>query len=50
MKTEKETNHERILTMGKKLRVVRGKGGGGMGNWVIGIKRILDVMSTGCYM
>ena len=31
MKTEREANHKRLLTLGNKLRVTRGEGGGGMG-------------------
>ena len=50
-KSEWETNHERLLTLGKKLRVVAGvEVGGGRGNWMMGIKEARDVMSTGCYM
>ena len=30
-KLERETNHERFLTLGNKLRVVEGEVGGGMG-------------------
>ena len=30
-KPERETNHERLLTLGKKQRVAEGKAGGGMG-------------------
>ena len=31
-KTERETNHERLLTLGNKLRVAGGEVGGGWGN------------------
>ena len=34
MKSEKETNHKRVLTIGNKLRVA---GGEGWGNWVMDI-------------
>ena len=37
MKSERETNHER-LTNRHKLRVAGGEGGWGQGNWVTGIK------------
>ena len=30
-KSERETNHERVLTIREKLRVARGEVGGGMG-------------------
>ena len=30
-KLESETNHEKLLTLGKKQRVVEGEMGGGMG-------------------
>ena len=38
MKSERETNHKRFLIIGNKLRVARGEGGWGLGNWVMGIK------------
>ena len=34
--SERETNHERLLTIGNKLRVAGGEGR--WGNWVMGIK------------
>ena len=36
-KSERETNHERLWTLGSKLRV-RGREGGGWGNFMMGIK------------
>ena len=38
MKSERETNHKRLLTIGNTMRVAGGGVGGGWGNWVIGIK------------
>ena len=38
MKSERETNHKRLLITGSKLRVAGGVGVGRPGNWVIGIK------------
>ena len=38
MKSERETNHKRLLIIGNKLRVAGGNGGGGWGGWVMGIK------------
>ena len=35
-KLEKETNYERLLTLGNKQGVVEGKVGGGWGDWVMG--------------
>ena len=49
IKTEREANHKRLLTLGNKLRVARGEMGEGWGQWVVGIKEGI-VMSTGCYM
>ena len=37
-KSERETNHERLWTLGTKLRVSEGRGVGGVGNHVMGIK------------
>ena len=37
-KSERETSHERLLTVGNKLRGVRGEVGGGWDNWVMDIK------------
>ena len=36
--SEKKKNHERLLTLGNKLTVAGGEGGGGICNWVVGIK------------
>ena len=36
--SERETNHERLLTIGNKLRVAGGEVGGEWGTWVTGIK------------
>ena len=36
--SERETNHERLLTIGNKLRVTGREVGGGSGNWVMGNK------------
>ena len=41
-RSERETNHKRLLVMGVKLRVA-GRGAGGMG-------QLGDVMSTGYYI
>ena len=38
VKSERETNHKRLLIIGNKLRVAEGEVGGGVGNWVMGIK------------
>ena len=38
MKSERETNQKRLLTIGNKLRVVGGEVGVGMGVWVMGVK------------
>ena len=38
MKSERKTNHKRLLTIGNKLRVARGDVSRGWGNWVMGIK------------
>jgi len=38
MKSERETNHKRLLIIGNRLRVARGEGSGGWGNWVMDIK------------
>ena len=38
MKLERETNHNRLLTIGNKLRVAGGEGVGERGDWVIDIK------------
>ena len=37
MKSERETNHKRLLSLRNKLRVAGGVVGG-WGNWVMGIK------------
>ena len=49
-KLERETNHERLLTLKSKQGLQKWWQVGGWGNWVMGIKRSCDVMSTGCYM
>ena len=36
--SEREKNHERLLTIGNKLRVAGGEVDLGWGNWVMGIK------------
>ena len=38
MKTEREINHKRPLTIGNKLRVAGGEAGVGWPKWVMGIK------------
>ena len=38
MKSERETNHKRLLIRGNKLRIVGGKEVGGWGTWVMDIK------------
>ena len=35
-KLEKETKHERLLTLGNEQGVVEGRQAGGWGNWVTG--------------
>ena len=47
--SEKETNHERLLTLGNTQRVVEGEMGRGLDDWVTGTEGALDGMSTGCY-
>ena len=37
-KSERETHHERLWTLGNKLRVTEGRGVWEWGNWVMGIK------------
>ena len=44
-KSEGDTNHERLLTLGNKLRVAGGEVGG-QGKWVMVIKEAHDVKST----
>ena len=34
--SERETEHERLLTLGNELKVVEGEVGGGRGDWVTG--------------
>ena len=34
--SERETEHERLLTLGNELEVVEGEVGGGGGDWVMG--------------
>lgn len=36
--SERETEHERLLTLGHELGVVEGEVGGGWGDWVTGIE------------
>ena len=43
MKSERETNHKRLLIIGNTLRVAGGERDVGMGNWVMDIKE-----SMGC--
>ena len=50
MKSERETNHKRLLIIGNKLRVAGGEGARGMGYWMMDIKGAIDVMMTGCYI
>ena len=38
MKSERETNHKRLLTIRNKLKFAGREGVGGWGNWVMGIK------------
>ena len=48
----RETDHERLLTLGNELGVVEGEVGGGWGVGVTGwpaLRGALDAMSTGCY-
>ena len=37
-KSERETNHEGLWTLGNKLRVTQGSWVGNLGSWVMGIK------------
>ena len=50
MKSERETNQKRLLTIGNKLKVAGGKEGGDgvAGLWAL--RKACDVMSAGCYM
>ena len=51
MKSERETNHKRLLIIGNKLRVTGGEVDRGWGNWVMNIKEITyDIMSTVWYI
>ena len=47
--SERETEHERLLTLGNELGVVEGEVAEGGGDWVTGLRWALDGMSTGCY-
>ena len=38
MKSERETNHKRLLIIGNTLRDAGGEGGRGGGSWVMGMK------------
>ena len=48
--SERETELERLLTLGNELRVVEGEEGGGVGvtGWRA-LRGALNGMSTGCY-
>ena len=48
MKSERDTNHKRLLTLGNHLRVIGRDVGGGMGSLGDGHEGG-HVMSTGCY-
>ena len=49
-KSERKTNHERLLSLENKLRIAAGEVGGGNEVPVTGIKEgMCDVMSTGVY-
>ena len=48
--SERETEHERLLTLGNEQGVVEREVGRGWGDWVMGTEGALDGMSTGCYM
>ena len=41
MKSERETNHKRLLTLGNKLKVAGGEERRGWDNWVMGIKEVM---------
>ena len=45
---EGEVNHERLWTLKNNLRVLKGRGVGGWGNQVVGIRRAQIAWSTGC--
>ena len=45
----RETEHGRLLSLRKEVRVVEREEGGGGGDWVVGTEGALDRMSTGCY-
>ena len=47
--SKRETEHERLLTLGNEQGVVEEEVGGGLCDWVTGTERALDGMSTGCY-
>ena len=47
--SERETEHGKLLSLGKELRVMEGEEGGCGGDWVVGTEGALDGMSTGCY-
>ena len=38
MKSERKTNHKRLLIIGNKLKVAGGEVVGGWGNWVMDMK------------
>ena len=45
---EGEVNHERLCTLKNNLRVLKGRGEGGWGTQVVGIREGTDCMDTGC--
>ena len=45
----RETNHERLLTVGNTQRAAEGEVGGGIGNWGMGTQEGMGRMSTGYY-
>ena len=49
-KLEMEMNHERLWTLGNKLKVSEGRGLGGWGCRVMSTKEGTFVMSTVCYI
>ena len=47
--SERETEYERLLTLGNEQGVVEREVGGGGGDWVADTGGALGWMSTGCY-
>ena len=45
----RETEHGRLLSLGKELRVLEWEEHGGGGDWVVGTEGALDGMRAGCY-